>query len=81
MLINNAAVYLKCSALQDIKVDEMMQSYRTNVVGPAIMFRLSLSLVFCVTSNGHHLGIQEYESKIKSLETQFRLLKVKRMQR
>ena len=46
VLINNAAVYLKCSAVQDIKVDEMIQSYRTNVVGPAIMCRVSLGSVF-----------------------------------
>ena len=41
LLINNAAIYLKCSAVQDIKDDEMIQSYRTNVVGPAIMCRVS----------------------------------------
>ena len=41
MLVNNAAIYLKCSTVHDIKVDEMMQCYKTNVVGPAIMCRVS----------------------------------------
>lgn len=41
VLINNAAIYLKCSSIQDISEDAMMQSYRANVVGPALMCRVS----------------------------------------
>ena len=40
LLINNAAIYLTCSSIRDINLEEMIQSYRSNVVGPALMCRV-----------------------------------------
>ena len=46
VLINNAAIYLTCSSIRDINLEEMIQSYRSNVVGPALMCRVSFYFYF-----------------------------------
>ena len=42
VLINNAAVYTKNPSIQTVSVEEMASAYLCNVIGPAIMSRVSI---------------------------------------
>ena len=41
VLINNAGIHPRCSSIRNVNVEEMAATYKCNVIGPAIMCRVS----------------------------------------
>ena len=41
VLINNAGIHPRCSSIQNVDAEKMAETYRCNVIGPAVMCRVS----------------------------------------
>ncbi|KFV06122.1 PREDICTED: uncharacterized oxidoreductase C663.06c-like, partial [Pterocles gutturalis] len=69
LLINNAGIYSPASSLETVDAEDMISSYRTNVVGPTLMAQAFLPLLKKAARESPEKGLSCSKAAIVNIST------------